>query len=301
MCCTQNIGTPGTFYSKTPTVFVTAERSGQMQPDALVLELCKERWEILIRGNGHRETAEKKLFGRDEPNVIRRTRAWQLSRKWGRSCHGHGWENLFTTGGTGNRFVNKETPTTNCVLLSLICVEQKCQGGRKSEQSWTVSPCLLSSFKCVKDSASTLKIRVYTRTHPTLVSTCFNKFSVPNIVSICFNMCQHVSTSFPNFRTQVRWWMPTILFGVYEDRCFREASDLGRLKRLLEESSGAAGFHPSVASYWAFWRHFAELYKETSCQRLQLSTRLEFPGEVYEICTEEMRAPRDQPSPWCGA
>ena len=45
---------------------------GEVQPDALVLELCCERLEILIRGNSHREKRQKDFMNPDELDVHRR-------------------------------------------------------------------------------------------------------------------------------------------------------------------------------------------------------------------------------------
>ena len=45
---------------------------GEVQPDALVLEMCCERLDILIRGNSHREKLQKNLMNPDELDVHRR-------------------------------------------------------------------------------------------------------------------------------------------------------------------------------------------------------------------------------------
>ena len=43
-----------------------------VQPSALILELCSERLGTLIRGNGHRGTQAKNWMDPDEPEVVRR-------------------------------------------------------------------------------------------------------------------------------------------------------------------------------------------------------------------------------------
>ncbi|CAE7347880.1 NLRC3, partial [Symbiodinium sp. CCMP2456] len=43
-----------------------------VRPSALILELCSERLDTLIQGNGHRETKATDWMNPDEPEVVRR-------------------------------------------------------------------------------------------------------------------------------------------------------------------------------------------------------------------------------------
>ncbi|CAE7644071.1 NLRC3 [Symbiodinium sp. CCMP2592] len=62
----------GTNHASKASAQYAAKVVRDVQPSALILELCSERLRVLIRGNGHRDARAKDWMNPDEPEVNRR-------------------------------------------------------------------------------------------------------------------------------------------------------------------------------------------------------------------------------------
>ena len=67
-----NVTLVGANHASRASAQFSAKVVRDVQPSALILELCSERLGVLIRGNGHRETEAKDWMNPDEPEAIRR-------------------------------------------------------------------------------------------------------------------------------------------------------------------------------------------------------------------------------------